>query len=472
MNVETITGTHLSALLPETVSGGCRLEDFWELSIEDRNNVLEQAIFKVHAWHYTRNSAYRHTLEARGVGGTITSSDLPLILRPTAQTFKSYIDILGTPFPQDCPADFINWLADQLSIRLPDERFASFRSRYASLEDLLSAVEDIYEDYGLEVITSSGTSGRSTIMLRDQDGIDKTVESFYLSFQRYLEMQAEHRAIFIMPRITRIAMVRMAAFSVGRIGIEKNRIHFTIPFPAYPDQVRIRTGRTYRPGTKGLIERRLLNPFMNWAYENLAAPRTLRSTVEILDQAESNKEKVLLFGGWIQLHNIALQLRKDKRSISLPPGSLIGTGGGMKELYPFTPSQIRGDLIDTFKLTNDQAIPIRDVYGMAEGNWAAMQCRKGNYHIPPWVYAVTLDDDNKFQEGADTTGLLAFYDPYGGGQLFPSFFKTADRVRLINGGISKQFSNLCPCGDAGSYILQESIQRVDLMDEAGCAAQV
>jgi len=101
MNVETITGPNLSTLLPETVSGGCRLEDFWELSVEDRSNVLEQAIFKVHAWHFTRNRAYRHTLEARGVGGTITSSDLPNILRPTAQTFKSYIDILGTPFPQE-----------------------------------------------------------------------------------------------------------------------------------------------------------------------------------------------------------------------------------------------------------------------------------------------------------------------------------------------------------------------------------
>jgi len=67
---------------------------------------------------------------------------------------------------------------------------------------------------------------------------------------------------------------------------------------------------------------------------------------------------------------------------------------------------------------------------------------------------------------------LAFFDPYGSGPLFPSFFKTADQVRLIRGDGAGNRNGHCPCGELGAYIPQDSIQRVDLLDEAGCAAQV
>ncbi len=445
---------------------------FWEIPPLERPQALYEAIRNSHRWHYERNKAYRRTLAARGVYPEITMADLPRLLRPTAQIFKSYIDILGTPFPQDKPLAFLDWLADQLSLELPRERFERFRPRYGTLEALLADFERQYADFGFEVSTSSGTSGRSTIMVRDQDSMDRTVESFYLCFQRYLGMRAEHRAVFIMPRHTRIAMVRMATFSIMRVGGDEKRVHHTIPFPAEPDQVRIRAGRTYRQGWRGSIERRLWHPFMNWANERLVMPRALRQTLAILEAAQAAGEKVLAFGGWIQLHAIALMLAERGQTLQLAPGSLMGTGGGFKELYPHTPAEIRQDIAEVIMLADGAPIPFRDVYGMAEGNWAAMQCAQGNYHIPPWVFAVTLDEDDRFQERADATGLLAFYDPLGGGDLFPAFYKTADRMRLINGAGVYDPALDCPCGEMGAYITQGSIQRVDLVDEAGCAAQI
>ncbi len=309
-------------------------------------------------------------------------------------------------------------------------------------------------------------------MIRDQEGIDKTVESFYLSFQRYLGMQADHRAIFIMPKETRIAMARMAGFSVKRVGLMANRIHFTIPFPAHPDQVRIRTGRTFRSGLRGMLEGRLLHPFMVWMNENYVNPRAIQQTLDLLKEAERNEEKVLVFGSWVHLHAIAQDLSERGSKLRLAPGSLIGTGGGLKELYPFTPIQIRLDLKETVELASGDPVPIHDVYGMAEGNWAAMQCKDGNYHIPPWIYAATVDEDNRVNEAPESEGLLAFFDPYGGGALFPAFFRSADQVRLVNGAGSTDQNRICTCGEEGSYLARESIQRVDLLDEAGCAAQV
>jgi len=169
----------------------------------------------------------------------------------------------------------------------------------------------------------------------------------------------------------------------------------------------------------------------------------------------------MLLGGLVQLHAIARQA-----SVRLPPGSRVATGGGMKEQYPFTPTQIRADLRAAFG-----DVPVSDVYGMAEANWAAFECPRGNYHIPPWVYAVVTDDDDRIVSGPDETGLLAFLDPIGGGELIPPFFQTADRVRLINGGSEYDPVLVCPCGYDTAFIAG-NIRRVDLVEEAGCAAQI
>jgi hypothetical protein len=445
---------------------------FWELSPAERSAALLAAILDAHTHHYECNPAYRRTVSARGISAQAAPADLPRLLRPTAQTFKSYIDILGTPFPQDQPHGFLNWLADQLSVEIPRDRFERFQPRYKSLEALLADFEHHYADYGFEVSTSSGTSGRSTIMLRDQDSMDKTVESFYLAFQRYIGMQADHRVVFIMPKHTRIAMVRMARFSFMRVGLAEARVHFTIPFPAEPDQVRIRSGRTFRPGFSGLIEQRFWHPFMNWANERIVMPRAVTQTMDILQAALADGDKILVFGSWVQLHTIALLLAERGQTLKLPPGSLLGSGGGFKELYPFNLPQIQADIARVITLADGAPIPLRDVYGMAEGNWAAMQCAHGNYHIPPWIYALTLDPDDRVQEVPDSTGMLAFYDPIGGGNLFPAFFKTADRMRLINGATAYDPALDCPCGQISAYITKGSIQRVDLIDEAGCAAQI
>jgi hypothetical protein len=459
-----------------------KLSDFWSMPPARREAVLLEAIAATHARHYRHNRAYRGTVAARGVDADLTGGeqarlenlsglrDLGRLLRPTAQTFKSYIDVLGTPFPQDRPAEFLAWLDDQLSVDLAPGRRNGFRSHYRSLEALLRDVEGAWADLGFQVLTSSGTSGRSTILVRDGEATERTVESFYLSFCRYLGVEGIQRAIFVMPSRTRIAMAQMAAFSVSRLGLPAERIHFTIPFPAEPDQVRVRAGRTFRPGLAGLVEQRLGYPFMNWMQERVVTPRAVRASVDLLKKSEAAGERVLLFAGWVQLHAIARALRDEGQTLSLAPGSLLGTGGGLKELYPYTPDQIRADVAEIIGTSNGAPVPIRDVYGMAEANWAAMQCADGNYHLPPWVYARTLDEDDGLQEGADTTGLLAFFDPYGGGRLFPAFFKTADQVRLVRPDDSPGLA--CPCGEPGAYIANGSIRRVDLLDEAGCAAQV
>jgi hypothetical protein len=465
-----------------------KLADFWTMSPARREPILLRAIARTHAWHYERNPAYRRLVDGRGLGPRLDGPDpsglspgrqsLARVLRPTAQTFKSYIGVIGTPFPQERPAAFLQWLADHLSIELPRERFRQFRRRYPTLEKLLQDFESIFGDFGFEITTSSGTSGRATIMVRDRETVDLAVDCFVGTTLAIWGVGGDHHAIFMMPRQTRIAMARTARFGAERLGMQGDgRAHFTIPFPADPDRVRIRTGRTFRAGWQGTLEQRLWHPVARWMDTYYVQPKAVAQTISALEEAAQSGAPTLLFGGLTQLHALSRELRRrgygqNGDKIRLPADSLVGTGGGLKQLYPFSPSRIRQDVQAVLGLEDGEPAPIRDVMGMAEANWAAPQCEVGNYHLPPWVYVVALDDDDEILSGAEVVGLLAFFDPFGGGRLTPSFFKTTDQVRLINGGGGHDPARRCSCGQDTPYIVQGTIRRVDLLDEAGCAGQL
>jgi hypothetical protein len=456
--------TTVTTLVPEPPGRILALPDFWSLDEGERAEVLEQGVTAAHAYHFERNTAYRNAVAAHGVGPCVRAEEFPRILRPTSQAFKSYIDLVGTPFAQDRPAGFVDWLSEQVSVEL-DPRRRHFRRRYLSLEGLLKAIERAYSRLGLEMLTSSGATGRTALIPRDRTSNGLTLESFCLSLQRYFGLEADHTAIFMVPKRTRVALTRLVRSGVQRAGLDPKRVHFTSPFPAYPDQVRVRTGHTYRGGVRGIVEREVSHPLMTFLQGHLLDARAVERAVSQLIPASAHEEKVLLFGSLAQLHGVATFLLDGGRTMTLTPGSLLGTGGGKKETDPKSPEEMREDLHRAFKLPDGEPVPVRDIYGMAEANWAAMQCAYRNYHVPPWVYAVTLDDHEAFQRGPRTTGMLAFFDPFGGGDLFPAFFRTADRVTLVSG-------DSCPCGEPGSYLEEASIQRTDLFGEAGWPAQM
>ena len=434
------------------------LADFWDFDEAAREDLLLRGIAASHAYHFERNTAYRNTVAAHDIGPRAAAEDMSRLLRSTSLSFKSYADILGTPFPQDRPAEFFRWLVEQSSV---DLRAAAGRARrrYRSLGALLGAVEHACHSVDLEVLVSSGTSGRMALIPRDRGTNDLATESFYLSLRRYLGVTAGFTAIFMTPRHTRIAVPRLALSGLRRLGVTPGRIRFAVPLGAGPDQIRVRTGLTYRRGLRGALERHVSHPLRSSVQGRLVDGQAVESAVSRLVPAGAHDEKVLVFGTLSELHKLASFVLDGGRTLTLAPGSLLVTWGGKKEQAAETLAQMRRDLRDAFRLNSGEPAPVRDIYGMAEAGWAAMQCAEGSYHVPPWVHAVTLDDSGAVQKGVQCTGLLAFFDPYGGGDLFPAFFRTADRVTLTRGPA-------CSCGEEGSYLEPESVQRLGPPAEA------
>jgi hypothetical protein len=386
---------------------------------------------------------------------------MPRVLRNTSQAFKSYIDILGTPFPQDRPSDFVEWLSEQLSVDIRPTR-QRFNGDYRSLEALLKAVERAYSGLGLELLVSGGASGRMAVIPRDKKSSELALQSFHLSFQRYLGLKGEHSALLLTPQRTRSAVDRMTRNCLQQTGVARGQVHFACSFSARPDQVRVRTGLTYHQGWRGLMEKYLAHPLATTFQARLVDPRAMETVVSRLVPAGAHGEKVLLLGSPSRLHTIAMSLLGSGRTITLVPGSMLATAGGADKVPAQPAAELRRDLQAAFRLSTGEPAPIHDIYGTAEANWAAVQCVRGNYHIPPWVYAATLDDQDALQTQARSTGQFAFYDPLGGGDLFPAFFRTADEATLVRG-------DTCPCGGPGCYLEQGSIR--DLSGEARCPRQ-
>ena len=457
----TATGSSVHDF-PVSGSTAPLLDDFWHIDEPTREDLLLRGIAAAHTYHYERNIAYRNTVAAHEIGPRVAFEDISRLLRATSLGFKSYADVLGTPFPQDRPVEFFRWLAEQASVDLRTGA-GHARRRYRSLGALLGAVEHAYRSLNLEMLVSSGTSGRMALIPRDRRTNDLATESFYLTLQRHLGITAGFTAIFMTPRHTRVAVPRMALSGLRRVGVPPGNIHFAVPLGAGPGQIRVRAGITYRRGWRGTLERHVSHPLLSSVQSRLVDGQAVESTISRLIPAGAHGEKVLVFGTLSQLHKLASFVLDGGRPLTLAPGSLLVTWGGKKEAAAETPAQMRQDLRDAFRLDGGEPAPIRDIYGMAEAGWAAMQCAEGNYHLPPWIHAVTLDDSGAIQRGSRCTGPLAFFDPYGGGDLFPAFFRTADRVTLVRGPV-------CSCEEGGGYLEPASVQQSGLSDEAKSAA--
>ncbi len=462
MSLQTRTQTGRADVSPEASPARLPgMDAFAAMPPDARGPLLEGGVLDAHRLHYVRNVAYRRAVHARGVGETTCAEALHLLLRPASLTFKGYVDAVG-PFPQEAPRGFLSWLDDQLSVPLPVARARGLRRRYLTMEGLLAAVERLCAGVGLEMLTSSGTSGIASVVPRDAASTDLAVRSFFAGIRRSWGVARGSAMVFVMPERTRVAMARSARIGIRQLDWASDTpVFYTMPFAATPDLIRLRGGRSFYPGLRGLAERRILHPALVRADARFVAGRFVAETRVRLRELCDAGRPLMLLGGAAQLHAVA-----QAGPLRLPPGSRVATGGGSKERYPVSPAGIRDVLEAAFPGT-----PVADVYGMAEADWAAFECSAGNHHLPPWIYAVVTDDADRIVAGPRATGMLAFYDPVAGGEVLPPFFQTADRVTLINGGSAYEPGLRCACGDDSAYI-EGGVWRADLMGEAGCAAQL
>ena len=148
-------------------------------------------------------------------------------------------------------------------------------------------------------------------------------------------------------------------------------------------------------------------------------------------------------------NNIKLKLEKKSQIITL---------GGWKR---YTGREIPRKEFDQlcFEYLGIQPSNVRDMYGLVEGNFLAIECREQEKHMPPWVHISMRNPKNVLEEvPVGERGVIAFFDPSSKG--YPAFIITEDV------GYLKPHTN-CSCGRNGQMLVY--ISRLPGV-EVGCCA--
>lgn len=205
------------------------------------------------------------------------------------------------------------------------------------------------------------------------------------------------------------------------------------------------------------------------AFEEEVAEKAARGKQEAIEFADkvldARHEPVYLMGFW----GPALTIIERAKERGIPagdfhPDSLIGIGGGVKgiPLPPDYKEQVAAFFGDVKRI---------NTYAMTEMTQAMPNCEAGNYHIPPALIVLLLDElgENLLNPEGDydgeITGRFGFldlaYEGRWGGLI------TGDKVTI-------DFSAKCACGRTGP-VLRDTITRFAQAgeeDKVSCAGTI
>ncbi|MFW9778694.1 MAG: hypothetical protein ACFFE8_07540 [Candidatus Heimdallarchaeota archaeon] len=318
-----------------------------------------------------------------------------------------------------------------------------------TIDGWLQAIEDATD---IEIVHSSGTTGKLSFLPRSASEMAAYTDGFYLLLE-------------------------------GMTGNNYRKVHMPVFFPGYRDgrQLQQRVIGKFGPEIAGSNEEfhTAFDGFMSADFMSLAgrvkaakakgelgklqlikalahnkgelikmkrqAPKMMEAFIKELVTEYAGKT-VLFMGVWSVIIETALAGLEQGASNLFGHSTGIVTGGGMKNYQP--PEGWYEKCLEFY------GVPfIRDSYGMTEmTGGGCIPCDHNHYHLPPWLIPYLLDPETgKVQPRNETkTGRFAFYDllteSYWGG------FITGDEVTI------HWDNDPCGCGYKGVWF-DKGIQR-------------
>jgi hypothetical protein len=419
-------------------------DDVRTLQIEALNERLQERIDRIKLVKLRADEA--------GIGQVREFADIvPLLLPHTA--YKSYPESFLTGQRWD---RLTKWLGT----------VSAYPVDNVDLEGITEIDEWIarLEDAGHYVSCSSGTTGKSAMLIASKADMDWTGEDSVVACSWSTGIAPGHdRHIF------RLAPVAKLPRNIAIM----DRIHETYGKPgsemyAYP----------IPPITVGSITRMVVlrkaiaegsaQPNEIAEFEATAAQRekALEDAIGItVDRLLAVKgEKLFMSGLWANLYKIASALRdRGFGGSDFHPENMMYVGGGLKGAD--LPSNYREYVRDTLNLTEERNF---QMYGMQEIGSALPRCNEGGrYHVPPWVVCLPLNRDGDAllaMDQGEIEARAAFFDLSLDGRWGGVI--SGDRIEVDFGP--------CACG-AGTPSIRDNVARYkDLVgdDKISCSGTV
>jgi len=385
--------------------------------------------------HYAENRIYHNFCRERGFSPEQVRSAEDL----------DQVPLLPHTFFKDYPEgrDFALWLGNIVSGELP--QVVIRRSR--------PGLDDVVADYnaaGMEVMFSSGTSGRHTFIPRDrrtflaaQYAMAKAVVAM-----SYPDWDRDWHACLLMPhpRKTRLFAGRACSVFYDVLGAVRPALDRGVTVK------RIGLAMAGGGGLRGRLVRRLARS--SWRH-------MIAGIVAWLEKRERAGDKVLFFGAPFILLQVLDRLRQAGRCFAFGERGWVGTAGGWKT---FEGERISLEDFRT-RVEEGLGIPARrclDMYAMVESNACLLHCPEGHYLHAPHAYfrPLVLGADDRPLPPRQW-GRFAFLD--AAAASYPGFIASGDRVRLLE---------RCPACDRPGPVLDPEVNRFTEAGMRGCAEEL
>ena len=382
--------------------------------------------------HYENNSFYRKFCKENDV-------------RP--DDIKSIDDFVKIPlipdkFYKTYPAgkEFAMWLATIYTGELPNIVIR----KNDSYDDIIKK----FNDAGLVISYSSGTSGRHTFIPRDKRtfynseyGIAKSVVTMIYPFWEY-----DINGYLLMPNpfktnvfAGKVCSVYFDAIKNVEVAIDRE-ITADIIQAAMQDNLK---GKIVRYAMQR-ENRKMINRIVKW-----------------LKEQHKQKNKIAMVGAPFILYFVMEELKKSGETFDFGENGAVATGGGWK-IY-----EDKRMPVEEFRKMVEEVLGIPpeyclDLYGMVEGNGWMVHCPEGHYlHVPTTYYHAMVIDENGEPVAYGEKGRFAFLD--GLALSYPGFIISGDEVRMLEE---------CPCCHRNTPVLEPEVKRAKGDEMRGCAEEM
>lgn len=348
------------------------------------------------------------------------------------------------------------WLDTVSSHRVPVDK--------VSVADDVDGWIEKLGDNGFFVSCSSGTTGKSAMLVASQKDMDWCRKEAVAAYSWGSGVKpARDRRIFGMAAIAHVPRNLATGEAYTAALQDPNYERFFYPVPpitvgSLTQMVLLRKAIADGTAKPGDIA----------AFEEISAARqkAVDDAVGITAKAvvEARRSKLHVTGLWAGLYNVAKAVREMGYSAKdFHPENTIYVGGGLKRAK--LPDDYREFVYETFNIQPERNY---QNYSMQELHSGMPRCRKGGrYHVPPWVVPLILDKsgDNLLpvKEG-EYEGRAAFFDLSLDGRWGGVI--SGDKISIDFGP--------CACGNKGPSISDNIVRYADLEgdDKIGCAGTV
>ena len=410
-------------------------DDLFRIPLKEASEMQLSSIKYTFTYQYTHNKMYQNFCKERN----FSPSDI-----------KTYDDLEKIPiipdgFFKDYPVgrDFAVWLGNIFTGTLPR---IVISQKHPTFDEVINA----FNQTGMTVAYSSGTSGRHTFIPRDQRTFNASEYAVAKSVMNmiYPLWDPQMYGYVLMPNPKRTNVYAGKVCTIYFDVIQDVQVAIDREITTELIQMTMTGKRGFKSSVVKYVAKResnkMINNIINW-----------------LEYHEKTKNKIALVGAPFILSFVMKKLEKEGKSFNFGERGGVATGGGWKayEGVRVAVADFRKQVEKVLGIPDKYCL---DIYGMVEGNGWLVHCPEGHYLHSPYSYfkPLVLDSNNQ-PVGYGEWGRFAFLDAVA--YSYPGFLMSGDKVRMLEH---------CPVCDRPGPVLEPEVKRVAGAEIRGCAEEV